>query len=83
MERIDKNKPVMYCQEPSDKYLTLLEEAGGDPRLAAGMVALRDLQRTGGWQPAIDARDASGTSDGNFWQIGQEAVPELRCEIPL
>ena len=50
---------VKHCQMPSDEYLRLLEEAGDDPRSAAGYLAMDDLERHGGWMPAIDSRDAS------------------------
>jgi len=47
-----------FCQEPSERYLTQLANAGDDPRVAAEEQALRDLERTGGWAPTLDARDA-------------------------
>jgi hypothetical protein len=47
-----------FCQEPSKRYLKLLDEAGDDPRVAAGNQALKDLKKTGGWAPTLDARDA-------------------------
>lgn len=47
-----------FCQQASKRYEDLLNEALGDPRVAAGAQALRDLKRTGGWAPALDARDA-------------------------
>lgn len=50
--RADEN----FCQQASDRYMALLEDAGGDPRVAAGLQALRDLERTGGWAPTLDAR---------------------------
>jgi len=65
MERFDPNqKPrsdEQFCQAPSEKYLRALEEAGGDPRSVAGIQALRDLEKFGGWSPTIDARDARVT----------------------
>jgi len=45
---------IIFCQEPSNQYMKLLEECGWDPRVAAGVMA----QRGQGWAPAIDARDA-------------------------
>jgi len=47
-----------FCHQPSEQYLQLLDEAGGDPRVVAGEQALRDLEKIGGWAPTIDARDA-------------------------
>lgn len=47
-----------FCQKPSDRYMALLDECDDDPRSVAGHQALRDLRRTGGWAPTIDARDA-------------------------
>ncbi len=52
--RADEN----FCQQASNRYVALLIEADDDPRVAAGMQALRDLERTGGWAPTLDARDA-------------------------
>ena len=50
-----------FCQQPSEKYLRLLEEAGGDPRSVSGFQALQDLDKTGGWAPDIESRDARVT----------------------
>jgi hypothetical protein len=47
-----------FCQQASNRYMALLADAGGDPRVAAGLQALRDLKRTGGWAPPLDARDS-------------------------
>ncbi len=51
-----------FCQEPSNKYLKLLEEEGDDPRSVAGRQAEKDLRRYRHWMPAIDSRDASITA---------------------
>ena len=42
-----------FCQQASQRYEQLLDEAGEDPRVAAGLQALRD----GKWAPTLDARD--------------------------
>lgn len=47
-----------FCQQPSQTYMEMLEEAGGDHRVLAGLVAMKDLKETGGWCPTVDARDA-------------------------
>jgi hypothetical protein len=47
-----------FCQQASQRYLNLLDEANDDPRVAAGQQALNDLERTGGWAPVLDSRDA-------------------------
>ena len=52
---------VKHCQKASNRYENLLEDAGGDPRVAAGKQALKDLKRNGGWAPTLDARDARVT----------------------
>lgn len=47
-----------FCQQASDRYEKMLEEADDDPRVVAGLEALHNLEVTGGWAPTIDARDA-------------------------
>lgn len=44
-----------FCQQPSDKYVRVLEECGGDPRVVEGQRAINRMKRHG-WQPAWDAR---------------------------
>lgn len=51
-----------FCQQPSRKYMDLLDKAGGDPRSAAGLQALSDLNEFGHWMPTLDARDARYTA---------------------
>ena len=43
-----------FCQQASNRYEKLLEEADDDPRAAARIQALQD----GKWTPTLDARDA-------------------------
>lgn len=50
--------PRNFCLQPSDEYLRLLEEVGGDPKVLEGLMALKGLRKTGGWVAAFDARDA-------------------------
>ena len=58
-ENLEKQREhTDFCQEPSDRYLEFLEACNGDPRVVAGLRAMRDLETTGGWMPMIDARDA-------------------------
>ena len=57
----EKNSPrpdTNFCQQASARYEAKLDKAGGDPRIVAGLQALKDLENTGGWAPTIDARDA-------------------------
>lgn len=61
MEKLNPNSEEAsrnFCQQPSKRYLLLLEKAGSDPRVAAGLQALEDLANHGGWKPTLDARDA-------------------------
>lgn len=48
---------VKFCQQASESYEKLLDESGGDPRIAAGKQALKD-SKDGAWVPTVDARDA-------------------------
>lgn len=63
----------LFCLEPSQRYLRSLEEAGDDPRSAAGLQALEDLEKFGSWMPAVDARDARRTGPE-----GSSPSPERR-----
>ncbi len=58
MEKLKPKAAINFCQQPSERYMRLLEEAGSDPRVAAGLQALEDLANHGGWRPTLDARDA-------------------------
>ena len=59
IESLESN--AIFCQQASGRYEKLLEEAGGDPRVAAGVQSLRD----GRWGPTLDARDARVTFPEN------------------
>ncbi|MDP3973419.1 MAG: hypothetical protein Q8P92_01165 [Candidatus Daviesbacteria bacterium] len=49
---------LQFCQQPSQRYLQMLEECGNDPRSVAGRYALeRSLNGQRGWIPDFDARD--------------------------
>ncbi len=54
--------PIEFCQEPSTRYLKLLDACDEDPRSVAGFDALHNLNH--GHSPApIDARCALGSSE--------------------
>ena len=56
------SEPMVFCQEPSTRYLELLDACDGDPRSVAGVDALHNLSQ--GYSPApIDARCALGSSE--------------------
>lgn len=56
------SEPMVFCQEPSTRYLKLLDECDEDPRSVAGFDALHNLNQ--GYSPApIDARCALGSSE--------------------
>lgn len=46
-----------FCQEPSDKFLKMIEEAGGDPRSAMGLEAIRALKKGKNVRQPADARE--------------------------
>jgi hypothetical protein len=55
-----REAPRNFCQQPSNRYLTLLDECGDDPRSVAGWDALYQLKTTGAPANPIDARESSG-----------------------
>jgi len=50
---------IKFCQEPSNQYLKMLENCGGDPRSAVGRHTINRSGSTAerGWFPTWDARD--------------------------
>lgn len=50
---------IKFCQKPSEQYLEMLEECGGDPRSAVGRHAINisggNAER--GWIPTWDSRE--------------------------
>lgn len=51
---------VKFCQAPSQAYLKMLEECGGDPR---SVIARKAIGQAGfyaerGWRPSWDSREA-------------------------
>ena len=73
---------MSFCQEPSDRYLDLLDEAGGDPRVAAGLVALQDLETYKGWVPSLDARD-SRKQGGSWGRKTQPDTSQEKCQTTI
>jgi hypothetical protein len=57
------NEKITFCQEPSKRYLDLLDECGGDPRSVAGMDALYNSAKGHSVQP-IDARISDKSDEG-------------------
>ncbi len=54
-----ETESIELCQQPSQRYLQMLDESGDDPRSVAGIYALnRSLDGQRGWVPDFDARDA-------------------------
>jgi len=47
-----------FCQAPSNQYLEMLEDCGGDPRSVAGRYAINKAGVERGWIPTCDARDS-------------------------
>lgn len=58
-ENIVLQRPVRFCQAPSEQYMIALEEAGYDPRSVAGIRAIKEsgFNAERGWKPTWDARD--------------------------
>ena len=51
--------PINFCQQPSQRYMEMLDNCGDDPRSVEGRYALNragaNAQR--GWISAFDSRD--------------------------
>ncbi len=55
-----ERESIQFCQQPSPRYMQMLEKCGDDPRSVAGTYV---LNRAGpraqrGWVSDFDARDA-------------------------